>query len=108
VSCLLQLAHGELCVADHVHCMPVNYLQYRKNASVTKSCSVCREVYEGHKGGGGVTETSLYKELENLLIQWFQQMRSDVPITGPILQDKPPKLLRMRAEHFKDSNGWLD
>jgi hypothetical protein len=34
---------------------------------------------------------------------------NNVPINGPILQEKATKIaMRLKAENFKASNGWLD
>jgi hypothetical protein len=48
-------------------------------------------------------------ELEKILLEWFQQMRSDnVPINGPILREKANEItLRLNIDNFKASNGWL-
>jgi hypothetical protein len=49
------------------------------------------------------------EELRTLLVQWFQQMRSEnIPINGPVLREKATKIaLRLNIENFEASNGWL-
>jgi hypothetical protein len=50
------------------------------------------------------------EEFETLLLQWFQQMRSEeFPISGPVLQEKATTTtLHMKIENFTASNGWLE
>jgi hypothetical protein len=50
------------------------------------------------------------KNLETLLIQWFQQVKlENVPINGPVLWEKSNVLaLTLKTDNSEDSNAWLD
>jgi hypothetical protein len=59
-------------------------------------------------GGGGMKSLST-EELETLLLQWFQHMRSEeLPINGPMLQEKAATItLRLKIENLKSQmDGW--
>jgi hypothetical protein len=49
-------------------------------------------------------------EFEILLVQWFQQIRSEnIPVNGLMLWEKATEIaLRLKIGNFKASNGWLD
>ena len=50
-----------------------------------------------------------YEDVEEALFAWFKEARSrDIPISGPILQDKAEQLSKqMGYPDFKCSTGWL-
>jgi hypothetical protein len=49
------------------------------------------------------------KGLENILLEWFQQMCSEnTPISRPVLCQKAADIgLHLKQDNFKASNGWL-
>ena len=53
-----------------------------------------------------------HEDIDSALLDWFRNARSkNIPITGPMLQEKAPKIteaLKISPEKFKASNGWLD
>jgi hypothetical protein len=54
-------------------------------------------------------KTGANKELEKILVEWFQHMRADnVSIDGPELHAKAIEIaLRLNTDNFKASNRWL-
>jgi centromere protein B len=55
-------------------------------------------------------KSSPYDEMEKILIEWFEGMRSaNLPINGVLLKEKAIRVaIRLRIENFKGSSGWLD
>ncbi|XP_060860796.1 tigger transposable element-derived protein 4-like [Metopolophium dirhodum] len=51
-----------------------------------------------------------YEELENILLEWFQQARSlNYPINGGIITEKAMEIAaRLNLTEFSGSTGWLD
>ncbi|CAF3452073.1 unnamed protein product [Rotaria socialis] len=56
--------------------------------------------------------SSNYKKIDELVFEWFTQQRAkQIPISGPILQEKARQVaeqLGYTSETFKASNGWLE
>jgi hypothetical protein len=76
-----------------------------RKASILEEESRFGAHYEKRKS----IKTSPNEELETLLVQWLQQMRSEnIPINRPVLREKATKIaLNLKIENFKASNGWL-
>ena len=55
-------------------------------------------------------KSSPHDEMEKILIEWFEGMRSaNLQINGVLLKEKAIRVAtRLRIENFKGSNGWLD
>ena len=53
--------------------------------------------------------TAIYPELEDSLLSWFKNTRSDnIPISGPLLCEKATQLAcQFKITDFKASDGWL-
>ncbi|XP_067124140.1 tigger transposable element-derived protein 6-like [Centruroides vittatus] len=53
--------------------------------------------------------TAKYEELEEILFQWFCNVRTkNIPLSGPLIKEKAAMLAsRMGINDFKCSNGWL-
>lgn len=69
--------------------------QANKFGSVSKKRKTARE--------------SKFKELEDVLFKWYQQMRaSNVPLDGSLVKEKAKQIaLRLGIEDFAASNGWI-
>ncbi|CAF2118605.1 unnamed protein product [Rotaria magnacalcarata] len=57
-------------------------------------------------------ETKIDKKIDEIVFEWFAQQRAkQIPICGPILQEKARQVaeqLGYTTETFKASNGWLE
>ena len=50
-----------------------------------------------------------FDEVDKAVFRWFQKVRaSNVPISGPIIQEKATSIANEMDLDFKASNGWLD
>jgi hypothetical protein len=86
---------GKTTVCDILKCRNVYKEEYERNGSGTK----CR-----------IVNSTKYGHLNELLWKWFCQARSkNIPISGPIVQEKAAKFAEeLQLDGFKGSNGWLD
>ncbi|GBL60737.1 hypothetical protein AVEN_153776-1 [Araneus ventricosus] len=55
-------------------------------------------------------KSSPFEELENFMLQWFNEVRStNIPINGPVLKEKPIEIAsKLGIQGFFASNSWID
>jgi hypothetical protein len=54
-------------------------------------------------------KTSKYEKIETILLEWFcQKWAKNIPVAGPVLQQKAEEIALKLNIDFKASNGWID